>query len=214
MISNDHAILTADDEIVRRLADAADPDLVSLIYQAGRRPIREAVPNLLLLLDSPDAELQQQALEALGDIGDEQAAPHILTFLDREPSEVSLRDTAAWALGLLRHRAATSRLERMLRDNEPTVRSCAAAALVAIGDRATAPALHLALALEADEAVRQDFEKAAQCLTPARELQRLILTPGLRRAAAHPPAPVKEEELNDSRAFEFHQDLPPTGTLG
>jgi HEAT repeat protein len=205
MTSREQVTLIRDDEIVRRLADAAETELVALIYEAGRRPIRGAVPNLRLLLDAPDPELQQQVLEALGDIGDEEAASDILAFLDREPSQVSLRDTAAWALGLLRHRPATNRLERMLRDNEPTVRICAAAALVAIGDPSSAPALSIALELERDEAVRRDFQKAVQALAPARDIERLVLAHGLRRTTVHP---------NDPRAFVFRPDLPPTGTSG
>ena len=204
MTLRDSLILASDDEIVRRLADSGDSELFALAYEAGRRRLADAVANLIMLLSSSDLDIQLGALEALGEIGDYRAGPEILAVLTgpskRDPS---IRDTAAWSLGLLRYRPALATLELMLQAPEPTVRSCAAAALVAIGDQTAFPALQLRLLQEPDQAVRKDLIAAVQALRPP-------TAPKLHPASSA-ASWLLDLRPNDAGPFKLHSQLIPSG---
>lgn len=157
MTLRDELLVAPDDVVVRRLADYGEEDLGALIYEAGRRRLRASVDHLRSLLVHPDDHVKQAVVEALGEIGDDRAAPDILALAKRENLTLPLRNTIPWALGSLRHRPAVLTLTHMLQDPEPTVRSCSAAALAALNDPIAVPALSLALARETDASVRTEL---------------------------------------------------------
>jgi HEAT repeat protein len=203
MSVREELVRTRDDEIVRRLADNDEPDVVAVAYEAGRRRLRSAVTNLVLLLDSVDVDVRLGALEALGEIGDDQAGQRITRML-QDDADRSLRDTAAWTLGLLRYRPAIERLVWMLSASEPTVRSCAAAALVAIGAKTALPAVRVQLAREVDPSVRGDLVAAASSLTPAGDPEREAA-----RSQAATAMPKVRAPANDPGRFPPQVQLPP-----
>lgn len=160
----DQVTRTSDQEIVRRLADDGDPDLAAVIYEAGKRRLGASLPHLLAYLNSQDPDIRLAAVEALGDIGDAKAGEPLMTLLN-DSEDRAIRDTAAWSLGLLKYRPAVAPLAWMLQSPETTVRSCAVAALVSIGDRTALPAIRFRLAQERDESVRSDLIAANASLT-------------------------------------------------
>jgi HEAT repeat protein len=160
----DQLTRTSDQEIVRRLGDDGDPDLAAVIYEAGKRRLGTSLSHLLAYLNAQDPDIRLAAVEALGDIGDAKAAEPLMTLLN-DHEDRAIRDTAAWSLGLLKYRPAVAPLAWMLQSSEATVRSCAVAALVSIGDRTALPAIRFRLAQERDEAVRNDLIAANASLT-------------------------------------------------
>ena len=108
---------------------------------------RRAVDVILLLLDAEDEGVRDNAVEALGYLGEdraEQVGPAIEARL-ADPS-ILVRNDAAEALGLLRYAHARSALERSLgHDEEWVVRCSAAEALGYLGDVRAIDALAAAL---------------------------------------------------------------------
>lgn len=164
MNARDEITRASDGEIVRRLSDDGDSNLVAVIYEAGKRRLESSIPHLQAFLNAQDPDIRLAAVEALGDIGDDRAGESLLALLN-DDEDRSIRDTAAWSLGLFKYRPAVARLAWMLQSPEPTVRSCAAAALVSIGDRTALPAIRFRLAQEREEAVRKDLIAADASLT-------------------------------------------------
>lgn len=150
---------------IRRLADYGD-ELVPLIHEVGQRRLRGAVDQLRSLLIHPDDRIKQAAVEALGDIGDDSGASDILKLARHPNISLSLRNTIAWSLGSLRYAPAVTVLAQMLQDDEPSVRSCAAAALAAIADPTSVPALLLASARERDSSVKEELEAVLKLFGP------------------------------------------------
>ncbi len=134
--------------------------------ELGRRRSRAAVPHLLGLLKAKDYRIREAAVEALGDIGD--ASPVVgnaLTKLVADPKEpAGVRDTAAFALGSLHYAAAVPQLIDALAAPEVSVRRCAVAALVTIGDRSAASSLRLNAEAEVVPLVRDEMRRAARLL--------------------------------------------------
>jgi hypothetical protein len=105
-------------------------------------------------LKAPLPALREAAAEALGKIGDPSVGRDLVTlFADRSQPD-SVRDTAAYALGRLTYREALPELLSALADPAPTVRSCAAAALAAIGDGNIRDRVKIALETEQVPKVR------------------------------------------------------------
>lgn len=98
-------------------------------------------------------------IKALGEMGSKKAVPLIINKL--ESYDVSVRMTAATALGKIKDRRAIKALiERMLKDKEGSVRGLAARALGEIGDPRAIKALLRVSEKDTDEWVRNEALKA------------------------------------------------------
>lgn len=139
---------------------------VELCNELGRRGVREAIPHLIERLGWDDPLVREAAAEALGHIGPDaiEAGPRLARLVVDAGEPRAVRDTAAYALGSVRYRAAVPMLVDALAASEPTVRRCAVAALVAMDDSSAAGSLRLRANVEKDSAVRRDMLRAAEML--------------------------------------------------
>jgi len=80
-------------------------------------------------------------------------------------SDFRVRVAAALALGKSKSPGARFALERALGDSHPAVRSAAAAALGALGDAASLPALRAAASRESDVGVKAEMEQTVRRLS-------------------------------------------------
>ncbi len=96
-------------------------------------------PDLLRLLEDPDARVRRRAALAVGRIRLAEGVPALVRLLDDPEAEV--RQMAAFALGLVGDRSAGAGLLRALTDPAPLVQGRAAEALGRLGDAAAAPAI-------------------------------------------------------------------------
>ena len=108
------------------------------------KPIPPEIQNLIIALRSEDRKVRNQALEALGKIGDPSAVPALITSLKDQDSGVRLR--AAQSLKEIGPKAKTavSGLIEMFKDESKPIRKEVSQALVNIGSEAI-PALIEAL---------------------------------------------------------------------
>jgi HEAT repeat protein len=192
MSARDELVTASHDRILRLLADAGDSDIEAVIYEAGRRRLQHAVGSLIQLVYSPSLDVRQAAVEALGEIGNAEAAEVVLEVARETGLPRAIRDTVAWVLGTFRYLPALPQLVAMLKDSEPTVRSCAAAGLTAIGSPDAVPWLRLGLHQELDPKVRADLEAAIRALAPSHTV-RLVPKPD--------EALLEKIESNDSAPF-------------
>ncbi|MDA1195222.1 MAG: HEAT repeat domain-containing protein [Planctomycetota bacterium] len=116
-------------QIVRGLAAAADPAVISTLVDMTREA---------------DRDVRIEAVESLGLLGERSARPVVQVFL-RDP-EPHLRAAAARALGRLGDPMALPALERALQDEVARVVECAAEALGVLDDARAVPALIAGLA--------------------------------------------------------------------
>lgn len=104
---------------------------------------KSAVPVLMKALDQTlNGALRQQAVWALGELGDPQAIPAVTKMLNE--SHIGLRQSAAHALGRFRHASALPGLTQALRDSNGSVRSSAVEGLAGLGS-SSVPAIMAAL---------------------------------------------------------------------
>ncbi len=123
--------------VVVGLLQDADPDVVLqavLILERLRDP--RALEPLHAALGHPNPNVQQEALLAVGGLGDARSIPHLLPFLDADPW---LQMAAIQALGDLRSPEAIFHLAARLTD--PMAGSLAAEALARIGGETAFQAL-------------------------------------------------------------------------
>ena len=106
-----------------------------LAKELGKKRVKEAVPRLLEILEMAGATTTgEEAMQALGDIGDPRAVEPLI-YQMREKSS-----TAAWALGDLGDIRAVEPLIEALSSSEYLIRGSAARSLGILGDeRATEP---------------------------------------------------------------------------
>ena len=101
-------------------------------HEEGRRGSVETLEEIILHPEKP-LPLRRAALEALGELDDQDAHPLFLQVL-RESESPMMRKSAAYGLGRLRDRRALIPLIRALQDTSPHVRTRAAEALGTLGD--------------------------------------------------------------------------------
>ena len=131
-------ILRLEDE--RRLADPAPAAPagagVSMQPSTGFVPPR---PDLLALLEAPEAHLRRRAALAVGRVGLPEGVDALVGLLvDPEPE---VRQMAAFALGLIGEAVAVDVLVDALADSAPAVQGRAAQALGRLGADSAAPAI-------------------------------------------------------------------------
>lgn len=103
--------------------------------QALRKIGGTAVFDIMLVaLDEPRDEVQEEAAAALGEIGDARAVEALIAALQDTSRFATVRRNAATALGHLADRRAVPVLVEALADEAPNVRWAAARALGALGD--------------------------------------------------------------------------------
>ncbi len=137
------------------LLEAAEVEVQRVAcHELGRRHIKEAVALLVRRLESADLTIREAAADALGMIGDPQAGPALLELFADNKQPEQIRDTCAYALARLVYRPALPKLLAALSDPSSTVRSCAVAALAAIGEPQTRQLLEMACVTESNDEVR------------------------------------------------------------
>ena len=102
-------------------------------------------------LKSKDPEVRREAALRLGDIGNPEAADHLLAALQDENARA--RAGATYALGNLKEKRAVDSLLRLLKDPDPDVRTAAVTALGRVGDASTIEPISLLL-LDRNKEVR------------------------------------------------------------
>jgi HEAT repeat protein len=110
---------------------------------------RRAVPVLVKALDG-DPRVAVAAATALGDIGDPQVAPQLMSLLTAPNDE--LRAAAARGLGLIEHAPAATALRELIQnDADEKVRAEACVSLALVGDASVASEIAAALPRLRDE---------------------------------------------------------------
>jgi HEAT repeat protein len=185
---------------------------------------REAVPALLKILDDEESQLRASAAWALAKIGAREAVPILIKALPkRDNSQLSI--VAPMALLLLNRdnealtRIVLPRVAELLGHDSAQIKSEAAAALAALGEKAAPAIPDLDAGLQdADPSVRVAFLSALAALGPASvvalpNIEKMLADPVLsvRYAASHaigkigPPAiaavPRLEKNLNERDEF-------------
>src|SRR6185436_8528665 len=112
--------------------------------ERGKPASAAVVAALSEAIHDTDAEVRRQAINTLGQMRAESAAPALASALKDSDGEV--REQAARALGELRATSAVDALATALKDNDGEVRKQAAFALGEIHDPRAVPALTAALA--------------------------------------------------------------------
>ncbi len=138
-------------EITKALRQANNPLTKQVLCDiAGDRFERSSVPTLILYLRDPSLGVRASSADALGKIGDVQAGPALLErFADAEV-ERDVLTTIASALGAVDYRPAIPLLTQALKDQEGTLRGCAAWGLGIICATEAEEALRAALARETE----------------------------------------------------------------
>ena len=165
---------TDEDEEVRRsaawgLAQMRDARVTPALTEAFRKDRDEHVREMAIwalahltddaavfvdaLRQDPSEEVRETAAWALGNRDTHDGDAALITALRDDSPEV--RRTAIWALGNIKPRQASTAIAPLLKDGDPEVRMMAAWALGQIVDRATAPELRAAFAVETDNEARQ-----------------------------------------------------------
>jgi HEAT repeat protein len=161
-----------------------------------------AVPALIELARTVEADLRASILSCLRHIGDPRAVSLALGQLDAPDRHV--RAAAIACVGRLRPPEARAFLEARLPDPEPAVRGALCEALGALGDRASVPLLLRLLKEDGDSGVRA---AAARALGKCGEAETAI--PLLHLLLAEEDAPLLEAlleglgELGDARILEL-----------
>ena len=95
--------------------------------ELGRLKAREAVPELIQLLQDPNWDVRKAAASALGDVGAEEAVPPLLPLL--KDTDWFVRETVAIALGKIGDKSAAVALRECLQDEVYSVQKAANSAL-------------------------------------------------------------------------------------
>jgi HEAT repeat protein len=133
------------------------PHPAALAAALGVRGIPEVLPMLLrsLTLPTADAEMREEAVRALGIVGDCRALGPLIGVLTNDP-ECSVRSAAATALGSLRSKAAVPALIEVTTCQKTNTQLCEASipALGQLQDRQAVPVLLACLASRTDDGLR------------------------------------------------------------
>lgn len=113
--------------VLLTLVQTGGAESVLAAHLLGEMKAKEAVPALLKIVDDPTAAAQREALWALGQIGDRQAAASVGRALASESAE--LRAAAAEALAQIGGPDQIEALEALEGDYDVRVRSATSAAL-------------------------------------------------------------------------------------
>ena len=113
----------------------------SALHHLGKIGAREAIPDIVPLVDDPDVAMRAGAVVALTRLDARAAASHVVRALDDEHAGV--RQRAAEGLATLGRGdpAAVAALVRALDDDVWDVRRVAVAALATLGDATAIPAI-------------------------------------------------------------------------
>ncbi|MGB9715975.1 MAG: polysaccharide biosynthesis tyrosine autokinase [Thermodesulfovibrionales bacterium] len=150
-------------DIKQYLSDLKSSNVIikrDAIYKLGKLKEKEAVPELINLLNKDAGELAPFIIEALGNIGDNTALRPIITMLDSE--DTLTRVKAIEALGKIKDKRAIPALIPVLeqKDNRTEAEVFTAIwALGNIGDKSAEPALN-ALLGDNNKYVRYNVEQA------------------------------------------------------
>jgi len=121
-----------------------------IIFLLGRIASKEAVGDLLAMLNDENAYIRRNAAEALGKIKDERASNDLARSLFDE--DISVRERAARSLGEINSSGAgTSIIERMEGEKEERVKSAMVEAIGEIKDQSATLALVNELKTENDQ---------------------------------------------------------------
>ncbi len=114
--SNDGAAI---EYLVQAMGDTDVRVKAKAVEMLGRMRASEATPVLVqhLFLVTTEEKLKQRILAALGEIGDQAAAPAILDLLQRDLDNAT-RGTAIYALGDIGASVAAEPLQRMAQDEK------------------------------------------------------------------------------------------------
>lgn len=132
--------LDSQNAVTRRNAAWAIGELTNMI--PGERA--QAVPQLIVLLNDPDAWVRMAAARAIGEVRDRRAGETLIATL--ADSDWRVRRLAAWALNEMKEERAVAALcSLLLSDSRAEVRSAAAEALGEIASNQALPSLQQAL---------------------------------------------------------------------
>ena len=111
------------------------------LHHLGKIGAREAIPDIVPLVDDPDVAMRAGAVVALTRLDARDATSHVVRALDDEHAGV--RQRAAEGLATLGRGdpAAVAALVRALDDDNQQVRRVAVAALATLGDATAIPAI-------------------------------------------------------------------------
>lgn len=141
--------------------------------KCGRKAGKKAIRSLVRAVDDADPEVRAAAVEALGQLRDEEGLEPLLRGMQDEDEGVRL--AAAEAAPLFRDRRAIEPLLAALNDREPLVRVAACEALGKLAAREAVPALVERL-LDINALVRGFAEVALGDIEDAQEEEARLLT--------------------------------------
>jgi HEAT repeat protein len=150
-------------KIAERLADAEILVRWESIRALGRLKAKEHAGAIVAMGDEDGA--QAPLLEALGELGLRELAPHIIPML--EIPDPGIRWRAVKALGSVDAKDDAERIAKMLKDEDNYVRRCALRALAAVGTREYAGDMLALLRDEEAEVCECAAEEAALLASPA-----------------------------------------------
>ena len=124
------------------LKKAENPDtMASIISVIGKFKDKSTLPLIMLYITNTEATVQQEAVRAIGAIGDPEPAPQLLEMLDTLPTADDLRYDLINALGELKYAPAYDSLRTIAMNsaNGQFMRAFAVTALGRVGDRRIIP---------------------------------------------------------------------------
>ncbi len=115
-------------EFIEKAYDTSDVKLkASAIYAMGRNCDSVWLTTLLTELNSKEAELRYEAANACGELGCEEAVPHLVGMIDDTDEQV--QEAAIRALGEIGGEQARKALKRLAKSPQPRIRQAAKLAL-------------------------------------------------------------------------------------
>jgi hypothetical protein len=184
------------------------------IYKLGQLEVKEAVPELISLLNKDSSEITPFIIEALGKIGDNAAVKPLIAMLENDNSLI--REKTIEALGKIGDKKAVPALTSVLEQKDNRTESevfTAIWALGNIGDKSAEPALNSLLG-DNNKYVRYNVEQALKKIrdnsvksaetAPVPEKERAL------KAEVAKQILDDKETVSDSNAFPaaFQQNLP------
>jgi succinoglycan biosynthesis transport protein ExoP len=175
------------------------------IYKLGQLKVKEAVPEMISLLNKDSEEIAPFIIEALGKIGDKAAVSPLISMLGRD--NVLIREKAIEALGKIGDKRAVPALIPILEQKDNRTESevfTAIWALGNIGDKSAEPVLN-SLLEDNNKYVRYNVEEALKKIRENTVISsENFPVPEKERAPKHEVAEKtqdNEDVLHDSHAF-------------